>query len=63
MTTSTTNSSINITLLLSVLCLRLSTMFVGGWHFQSSLVELQTQQQETTQIRSTATQRKIEEAK
>ena len=50
MTTSITNSGISVTLLLSVLCLGLAMMFVGGWYFQSSLVELQTQQQETTQI-------------
>ena len=50
MTTSTNNSNVNITLLLSVLCLGLAMMFVGGWYFQSSLVELQVQQQQTTQI-------------
>ena len=49
MTTSITNS-VSVTLLLSVLCLGLAMMFVGGWYFQSSLVELQAQQQETTQI-------------
>ena len=45
----TTNSSINVTVLLSVLCLGLTMMFVGGWYFQSSLVELKAQQ-ETAQI-------------
>ena len=50
MTTSITNNSVNITLLLSVLCLGLAMMFVGGWYFQYSLVELQAQKQETTQI-------------
>ena len=53
MTTSITNSGVSATLLLSVLCLGLAMMFVGGWYFQSSLVELQplqAQQQETTQI-------------
>ena len=49
MITSATESSVNITLLLSVICLGLAMMFVGGWYFQSSLVELQAQQQETTQ--------------
>ena len=44
-----TNSGISVTLLLSVLCLGLAMMFVGGWYFLSSLVELQAQQ-ETTQI-------------
>ena len=57
----TTNSGISVTVLLSVLCLGLAMMFVGGWYFQSSLVELkeqqqsslvelETQQQETAQI-------------
>ena len=46
----TTNSGISITVLLSVLCLGLAMMFVGGWYFQSSLVELKVQQQETAQI-------------
>ena len=50
MTTSITNGGISVTLLLSVLCLGLAMMFVDGWYFQSSLVELQAQQQETTQI-------------
>ena len=57
----TTNSGISVAVLLSVLCLGLAMMFVGGWYFQSSLVELkeqqqsslvelETQQQETAQI-------------
>ena len=45
-----TNSGINVTVLLSVLCLGLAMMFVGGWYFQSSLVELKALQQETAQI-------------
>ena len=45
-----TNSSISVTVLLSVLCLGLAMMFVGGWYFQSSQVELKAQQQETAQI-------------
>ena len=41
-----TNSSISVSLLLSVLCLGLAViLFVGGWYFQSSLVELKEQQQ------------------
>ena len=40
-----TNSGISVTVLLSVLCLGLAMMFVGGWYFQSSLVELKEQQQ------------------
>ena len=40
-----TNSSISVTVLLSVLCLGLAVIFVGGWYFQSSLVELKEQQQ------------------
>ena len=43
----TTNSGISVTVLLSVLCLGLAMMFVGGWYFQSSLVELKVQQEET----------------
>ena len=42
----TTNSGISVTVLLSVLCLGLAIMFVGGWYFQSSLVELKAQQKE-----------------
>ena len=44
-----TNSGISVTVLLSVLCLGLAMMFIGGWYFQSSLVELKAQQ-ETAQI-------------
>ena len=36
----TANSGISVTVLLSVLCLGIVMMFVGGWYFQSSLVEL-----------------------
>ena len=46
----TSNSSVSISVLLSVICLGLAVMFVGGWYFQSSLVELKVQQQETAQI-------------
>ena len=46
----TANSGISVALLISVLCLGLAMMFVGGWYFQSSLVELKAQQQETAQI-------------
>ena len=49
-TMTTTNSGISVTVLLSVLCFGLAMMFVGGWYFQSSLVELKAQQQETAQI-------------
>ena len=45
-----TNSDVSVTVLLSALCLGLTMMFVGGWYFQSSLVELKAQQQETAQI-------------
>ena len=48
--TATTNSGISVSVLLSVLCLGIVMMFVGGWYFQSSLVELKAQQQETAQI-------------
>ena len=44
------NSSISISLLLSVLFLGLAVMFVGGWYFQSTLVELKAEQQETAKI-------------
>ena len=40
-----TNSGVSVTVLLSVLCLGLAMIFVGGWYFQSSLVELKTKQQ------------------
>jgi len=46
----TTNSGISVTVLLSVLCLGIAIMFVGGWYFQSSLVELKAQQQETAMV-------------
>ena len=49
-TMTTTNSGISVTVLLSVLCLGLAIMFVGGWYFQSSLVELKEQQQKTANI-------------
>ena len=45
-----TNSSISVSLLLSVLYLGLAVIFVGGWYFQSSLVELKAQQQETVKV-------------
>ena len=45
-----TNSIVSVTVLLSVLCLGLVMMFVGGWYFQSSLVELKEQQQETAKV-------------
>ena len=45
-----TNSSINVSLLLSVLCLGLAVIFVGGWYFQSSLVDLRTEQQESAKV-------------
>ena len=45
-----TNSSISVSLLLSVLCLGLAVIFVGGWYFQSSLVELKAEQQETAKV-------------
>ena len=45
-----TNSGVSVTVLLSVLCLGLAMIFVGGWYFQSSLVELKEQQQETATV-------------
>ena len=45
-----TNSGISVTVLLSVFCLGLAMMFLGGWYFQSSLVELKEQQQETVKV-------------
>ena len=45
-----TNSSISVSLLLSVLCLGLAVIFVGGWYFQSSLVDLKAEQQETEKV-------------
>ena len=46
----TTNSSISETILLSVLCLGLTILFMGGWYFQTSLGELKTQQENTAKI-------------
>ena len=46
----TANSCINVAVLPSVLCLGLAMMLIGGWYFQSSLVELKAQQQETVKI-------------
>ena len=45
-----TNSGVSVTVLLSVLCLGLAMMFVSGWYFQSSLVELKEQQKETATV-------------
>ena len=45
-----TNSSISVSLWLSVLCLGLAVIFVGGWYFQSSLVDLRTEQQESAKV-------------
>ena len=45
-----TNSSISVSLLLSVLYLGLAVIFVGGWYFQSSLVDLKAGQQETAKV-------------
>ena len=45
MASTATNSGVSVPVLLSVLCLGLAMMFVGGWYFQSSLVELKEQQQ------------------
>ena len=45
-----TNSSISVSLLLSLLCLGLAVIFVGGWYFQSSLVDLRAEQQETAKV-------------
>ena len=42
----TNNSGVSVTVLLSVLCLGITMMFVGGWYFKSSLDDLKTQQQE-----------------
>ena len=33
-----------------MLCLGLAVIFVGGWYFQSSLVELKAEQQETAKV-------------
>ena len=43
----TSNNSVSISVLLSVICLGLAVMLVGGWYFQSSLIELKAQQEET----------------
>ena len=45
-----TNSSISVSLMLSVLYLGLAVIFVGGWYFQSSLVDLKAEQQETAKV-------------
>ena len=49
MTASPINRGVSVTILLSMLCLGLTMIAVGGWYFQSSLVELKAQQQETAQ--------------
>ena len=43
--TATTSSSVSVIVLISILCVGLAMMLVGGWYFQSSLVELKSQQQ------------------
>ena len=45
--TSTTTSSVGVSLavLLLVLCLGIALTLLGGWYFQSSLVEVKEQQQ------------------
>ena len=45
--TATTNSGVTVSVILlsSILCVGLTLVFVGGWYFQSSLVELKAQQQ------------------
>ena len=51
MAATTTNTVISFSVFLSVIiCLGLAMMFIGGWYFQSSLVELKVQQQETVKI-------------
>ena len=62
-----TNSGLIITLVLVLLCLGSAIVFVGGWYFQSSLVELreqfvaQQQEQKTQMVEEFAQQRiKIE---
>ena len=48
MAATTTNTVVSFSVFLSVIiCLGLAMMFIGGWYFQSSLVELKVQQQET----------------
>ena len=44
------NSSVSVTILLSVLGLGLTMIFVGGWYFQSALVELKAQQEKINQV-------------
>ena len=45
--TAISNSGVSVTVVLvSILCVGLAVMFVGGWYFQSSLVELKVQQQQ-----------------
>ena len=70
LTMTATNSDVSVTVLLSVLCLAM--IFVGGWYFQSSLVELKTKQQSFQSLleretrnctNCTTTQRESEEAK
>ena len=43
--TATMNSGVSVIVLISILCVGLAMMLVGGWYFQSSLVELKAQQQ------------------
>ena len=43
--TTTTSSGVSVIVLISILCVGLAMMLVGGWYFQSSLVELKSQQQ------------------
>ena len=50
MTASPINSGASATVLLSVLCLGLVMIAVGGWYFQSSLVELKMQQQQQSSL-------------
>ena len=45
-----TNSSISGTVLLSMLCLGLAMVFMGGWYFQTLLGELKTQQENTANV-------------
>ena len=45
-----TTNAVSVTILLSVLCLGLAMMFVGGWYLQSSLVVLKVQQHETAKV-------------
>ena len=50
LTMTTTNSGINVTVILSLLCLGPVIMFVGGWDFQFSLLQLKAQEEENVQI-------------